>query len=81
MSDFLLSFIRTYVPIIIGGLISWLATKGIDLDESSAQALIVGVTGFITALYYFVVRVLESLWPSFGILLGSKKQPEYFELD
>jgi hypothetical protein len=37
------------------------------------------VTGAVTAVYYLVVRLLESKMPVFGLLLGSKKQPVYLD--
>jgi hypothetical protein len=77
MSDTLTSLIRTYVPIVVGSALSWLATKSIELDEATRTALITGVTGICIALYYTAVRVLEKKWSVFGLLLGSRKQPEY----
>jgi uncharacterized membrane protein (DUF441 family) len=77
MGDFVTSLIRTYVPIIVGAIISYLATKGLTLDESAAA----GLTAFLTALfsggYYLIVRLLEQKFPQVGILLGSTKKPEY----
>lgn len=79
MSDFVVSFIRTYVPILVGSLISWLTTKGLTLDETASAGLVVFLTGFLIAAYYGVVRLLEARFPQVGILLGSVKQPEYNE--
>ena len=37
MNDLIVSFIRTYVPIAVGTFISWLATKGLDIDAQTGQ--------------------------------------------
>lgn len=79
MSDLVVSFIRTYVPIAVGSLISWLTTKGLEIDPQAGQGLIVFLTGVLIAAYYGVVRLLERQWPQFGVLLGSAKKPEYTE--
>jgi len=33
----------------------------------------------VTAVYYLIVRLLESKIPVFGVLLGSRKQPVYLD--
>lgn len=77
MSNFVTSLTRTYAPIIIGGLVSWLATLGLQLDSETTAALVIAFTGFIQALYYTVVRLLEKKWPKLGILLGKATTPDY----
>lgn len=79
MNDLVVSFIRTYVPIAVGTFLSWLATKGLEIDAQTGAGLIAFLTGVLIAAYYGVVRFLERSWPAFGILLGSKKTPEYTE--
>lgn len=79
MGDTVLSLIRTYVPIIVGSFVSWLVTLGVELDAVAEQGLIVGLTGVLIGAYYTIARVLEKKWPVFGLLLGSRKQPEYVE--
>jgi len=80
MSDFIISQIRTYVPMIVGAVVSWLIVKGV-IDEASSQELITSWTAALTAaagaVYYFVVRVLASKWGWFGYLLGVNVKPEY----
>lgn len=78
MSDLLLSYIRTFVPIAVGAALTWLGTSfGIVLpEEMSAQAAILA-TGAVVALYYLIVRALEKRWPFFGALLGAKREPAY----
>lgn len=77
MNDLVTSFIRTYVPIAVGTLLSWLATKGLEIDAQTGAGLIAGITGILIAAYYGVIRLLERQWPKLGILLGSAKKPEY----
>lgn len=78
MSDQLISLIRTYVPIGVGIILTWLAsTAGIILDPSSSAAVTAGVTGLVIAVYYGIARLLEKVSPVFGVLLGATKQPVY----
>lgn len=77
MSDFLLSLIRTYVPIAVGGVLGYLTAKGINIPEEVQVQASIALTGLITALYYGIVRALETRWPKIGVLLGSTKTPEY----
>lgn len=77
MSDYLLSLIRTYVPIAVGALISWLATMGLDIDSGAQTGLVVFLTALAQGVYYTAVRLLERKWPALGKLLGSAKTPTY----
>ncbi len=77
MSDYVISLIRTWAPIIIGGLVSWLATIGIDLDPDTQAGLIVALTGVIQAAYYALARWLEQRFPWAGALLGARKEVTY----
>lgn len=77
MSDLIISLVRTWVPIGVGVVITWLATKGVVIEEEAKLGLVAGLTGVITALYYTVARVLETRWPVFGLLLGKRKTPLY----
>ncbi|WP_432050325.1 hypothetical protein [Verrucosispora sp. NA02020] len=78
MSDHLVSLIRTWVPIAVGVALAWLATRlGIVLDESTSTGLTVGAVGLTSAVYYALVRALESRWPALGFLLGSRQAPVY----
>ena len=80
MSDYLVGHIRTYVPLVIAGLVVWLSDSfGIEVDESSVAALATGLTGAIAAVYYGIVRGLAEKWPWFGNLLGVNKAPAYNE--
>ena len=77
MSDLVTSFIRTVVPMIVGSFVSFLATKGVELDAQTSAALATFLAGLFSSLYYIIVRVLEEKWPNAGVLLGSKKTPIY----
>ena len=78
MNDYVLSLIRTWVPVAVGAALTWLAMHfEIVLDpDTSAQAAAV-LTAAVVAGYYALVRALETRWPWFGKLLGRQVQPEY----
>lgn len=74
------SVIRTFVPIIVGAVLSWFVTAEIPLDPEFEIALTVAVTALLTALYYVAVRLFETyVSPKFGWLLGMAKAPEYLD--
>lgn len=78
MSDLIVSYIRTGVPVLIGTVVAWLLTLGIELDSDTQAALITGLTGALIAVYYAVARWIESRWPSVGgFLLGRRAEPHY----
>lgn len=77
VSNLLLSLIRTWVPIGVGALISWLASLGIDVDTQTKGSLVIAMTALITGLYYTLVRLLERRYPQLGFLLGTPVQPVY----
>lgn len=76
------SVIRTTIPLLVGLLISGLIAIGwhpSDTDQANLAAQVSAVlTVVITALYYAIVRILEThVSPKFGWLLGLAKQPDY----
>lgn len=78
--DFIISQVRTWIPIAVGYLLSYLATKGIVIDQQIQAALITLIGGLATGLYYFIARLLEvHVSPKFGWLLGYAKKPEYID--
>ena len=80
MNDLFISQIRTFVPLGVGVLLSWLAAKGIHptISQADMAAGIAALTGFFTAAYYTVVRLLERFVSSkFGWLLGYAQKPTY----
>lgn len=70
------SIIRTIVPVIVGTILSWLLTLGIPVDGELRTALAAALTLSLTAIYYVVVRLLETyVTPKLGWLLGLAKSP------
>lgn len=82
MQSTITSFIRTYVPVAVGSLLSFLLVKfGLELDAETTTNLTAALTGVVIGVYYLVARTLEKKWPQVGtILLGSSKQPVYREV-
>jgi uncharacterized membrane protein (DUF441 family) len=72
MNDTIVSFIRTYVPVVVGTILAFLANRGFDI-EINQNAVVVAVI----AIYYAIARALEKRWPFFGVLLGVPKEPAY----
>lgn len=79
MTNLFTSLIRTYVPIIVGAVVAYLATIGLELDADSQAGLIVALTGALQGAYYLVARLLERKFPAAGALLGSTQKPVYIE--
>jgi hypothetical protein len=77
MNDYILSLIRTWTPIAVGAVLSWLAARGLSLDEQATYGLTAFLTGLGGAVYYALVRALETRWPALGRLLGAKRAPVY----
>lgn len=77
MGDLATSFIRTLVPMIVGAIVSFLASKSITLDATAAANLATFIGLAVSGLYYIIVRIVELKFPQFGILLGKAKKPEY----
>ena len=81
MTDFVTSLIRTYVPIGVGALASYLVTRGIEIDANAQLGLVTFLTAVLQGVYYLIARILEARMPSIGgLLLGSSKKPEYTEV-
>ena len=78
MNDYIIGHIRTWVPIVVGALISFLVTLGLEINPETQTALIIALTGLIQAVYYALVRALAEKWPWVGSFLGVNKAPEYF---
>lgn len=73
-NDILVSLRRTIVPIIVGFLLARAVRLGFDIPSESLTGVVEAV---VTGVYYTVVRLIESVWPSAGALLGARKQPRY----
>lgn len=72
--DLLVSLRRTLVPMVVGLVAGSFLAGYINLESLESV-----VSGVVTAVYYLVLRLLEQKVPSFGVLLGSKKQPVYLD--
>lgn len=80
MNNFVTSLIRTYVPIVVGAIASYLVTAGIEIDANAQLGLVTFLTAVLQGAYYLAARLLEKKFPSIGgLLLGSSKKPEYTE--
>ncbi len=78
MSNYIISQIRTYVPIIVGALLTLLATKyNIVVDDGIGSAGVAFLTGLLSAVYYGIIHALEQKWPQIGVLLGKASLPYY----
>ncbi|MET4780795.1 hypothetical protein [Glaciihabitans sp. UYNi722] len=77
-SAFWSSIVRTFVPIIVGAVVAFLVSAGINLDGQFEVLLTTLLTGVFTAIYYLLVRIFEVyVSPKFGWLLGLAKPPAY----
>lgn len=74
MSDLIVSYIRTGVPAFFGALSTWAVAKGFDFDFG---VFIAPVTGFLTFLFYALVRWAEHHASWVGWLLGVRKTVNY----
>lgn len=77
MSDFVSSLIRTYVPLAVGSVVTWLASVGIILPEEASSALAATLGGLAAAVYYAAVRLLEKKFPWVGNFIGKASAPVY----
>lgn len=76
LNDTLIRFIRTYVPVAVGGFIAWLSmyVDLVGVDKDGATTIAVGI---VIGLYYLVASILVKVHPIFGWLLGNPKTPVY----
>lgn len=64
MPTFIVSLMRTYVPLAAGGLITWfLSVSGVSLDRPATGIVLYGLA---TGGYYLLARAIESVFPSLG---------------
>ncbi len=77
LNDFVVSHIRTYVPLAVGAVITYLTVHGMKLDPATIEADTATLTALFSGMYYTLVRLLETKWPKLGLLLGNPTQPTY----
>lgn len=78
IGDVLVSIVRTVVPTLIGSLIAWLITRGLDLSAYANAANIYLVPACIAG-YYSLVRWGEAKVPALGVMLGYARPPKYID--
>ncbi|MFD0854442.1 hypothetical protein ACFQ07_19560, partial [Actinomadura adrarensis] len=67
MNDYVVSLIRTWVPLAVGSALTWLATEtGIVLDEQTGAMANTVAVALVTAAYYTGARAIEQRWPRTG---------------
>lgn len=75
LRSFLPSVLRTVVPLLVGYFAAWPVAGWFGLQDDQVTAL---VTVLVTAVYYLLVRVLETyVEPNLGFLLGWAGRPVY----
>lgn len=78
MNDKIVALIRTYVPVAVGAVLTWLAARlGVGIDEQASAGLTTALVALVSAAYYAMARLLEQRWPWLGVLLGAPRQPTY----
>lgn len=78
LSNFVIGAVRTYVPIAVGFLLTWLATSLHVVVDPSSQAGLIGLcVALLSSGYYALARLLEKWQPALGVLLGVPSAPAY----
>lgn len=73
------SIVRTITPIIVGWIVGQLVAWGVPVDEAFQAAIDGVLTAVFAAIYYVIVRLLETyVTPKFGWLLGLAKSPDSY---
>lgn len=73
VSDNIARYIRTGVTLLVGLLVTWLASSLHVVVGPSSQAGLVALTyGAVSGVYYALARYVEAKWPAVGkYLLGA----------
>lgn len=77
LKNYLISSIRTAVPMAVGFIVQWFSTKGVTIDTMTLHMLTAAVAGVAGIGYYLLIRALEHVNHRFGWLLGYAKMPTY----
>jgi hypothetical protein len=77
VSDLLKSVIRTFVPVVVGLIISAVTLAGVEIDDELRGSLLILIDGVFVGLYYTLIRWLEGKFPAFGWFLGLPAEPHY----
>lgn len=78
------STIRTWVPVGVGSIVTWVAAHwDIVIPKHASSTFVIFSTAAVTAAYYIGARLVEKKWPRVGrILLAlglTKAKPVYAE--
>ena len=79
LNNQVISIIRTFVPVLVGQIITWLAAQGILDATGEISALLISLLTLVfTTAYYALARYLETFVSvKFGWLLGYAEKPTY----
>lgn len=77
LPDFLNGAIRTYMPLVVGAVVTVLSKLGVILDHEAIEGLEEFIGLLAAGIWWTAVRALERKWPRIGVLLGSTKKPIY----
>lgn len=73
--DLIFSYLRTIVPNVVAGAVTWIGRKtGIIIDDATQGQLLLVAYAAVFAAYYGIVRLLETyVSAKFSILLGDPR--------
>ena len=74
LSDYVISVIRTVVPMAAGWVVARLILVGVEVDSQALEMALVSVA---SGAWYALARALELKFPWAGVLLGKKSAPTY----
>lgn len=74
LSNYVISVIRTVVPLAVGWVVARLVMAGVDVSSESLEMALVSV---LSGAWYALARALELKFPWAGVLLGYKTAPTY----
>jgi uncharacterized membrane protein (DUF441 family) len=77
LNDKIIAAIRTFVPIIVGFIVTWVSKRGFIIDEETSAMLVSTFQAAVTALYWAIVTAVSKRWPQIQWLLGYAAAPEY----
>lgn len=76
--DSMIGAIRTGVATVVGLFAAYLVSQGFELDDAFQVNAVTALTVLFTSLYNYAVILLEkNVSPSFGVLLGIPRTPNY----
>ena len=78
MNIFIISVVRTIVPVFVGAVSSTLLRMGLDVPAESYEALGGALFVLFTGVYYILIRLLEEKFPNLGVMLGFPKSPDSY---